>query len=114
MSARKYRHADGIGFKRMARTHEALTPAELATWITEQIKDDAYEVLVSAGVYVEWYSPMTEEEREEDDKRKARIEASTERYERETYERLREKFDPCPACNAPVNAGYVDHNHEVY
>jgi hypothetical protein len=114
MSARKYRHEDGSGLKRMARSNESLTPNELMTWIAERIGDDAYEVFVSQGVYVEWYSPMTEEERKLDEERKAAQAASVERYEREAYARLREKFDPCPACNAPVNAGYVDHNHEVY
>jgi hypothetical protein len=93
MNERKYRHADGTGRKRYAKTDEAMAPDDLLTWMLGKIPGDGYEPLVSPGVYVTWYSPLTAEEEEQEAQSIAHQQAVTDKWERETYERLREKFE---------------------
>lgn len=92
MNERKIRHSDGVGRKRYASTHEPMTPDDLMTWILTSIPGDGYDVLVSPGVYVTWYSPLTPEEAEHEAQSIAHQQAVTDKWERETYARLHEKF----------------------
>jgi hypothetical protein len=92
MSSRKYRHPDGIGHKRSARTTEPMAPADVFAWVTETLGDDAYEALMPRGTEIEWYSRMTPEELAEHDRHTLASAARLEKWERETYERLREKY----------------------
>lgn len=92
MTARKYKHEDGTGLKRQARTWAAMTPEELADWIAANLYGAAYEPLISSGVNMEWYSPRTLEEAEAERVAEERAKERTEKWERETYARLHEKY----------------------
>ena len=93
MSARKFRHEDGTGRKRSARTREAMDADSAIAWVREQIGTDGYEAMMPRGTEVEWYSPITPEEAEAEARHAAAATARTEEWERETYERLRAKFE---------------------
>jgi len=93
MTERKYRHPDGVGRKRFASTHEPMTPDDLMTWLLMTIPGDGYDVQVSPGVYLTWYSPLTVDEAEKEAIAVARQKEATDKWERETYEGLREKFE---------------------
>jgi len=90
MSARPYRQGDLR--KRWARSEGPMTPEDLLLWISREVGDGS-EVLVSGGVHVEWYSPVTDEEAAQEAAHKAAAVARQERWERETYERLRAKYE---------------------
>jgi hypothetical protein len=92
MSSRKYRHEDGIGHKRSERTTEPMSPAEVFAWVRETLGRDAYEAQMPRGTEIEWYSPMTPEEIAKHEEYAEAARARTERWERETYERLHEKY----------------------
>lgn len=89
MTARPYRRGDLR--KRWARSDGAMTPEDLLLWISKEVGDGT-EALVSGGVHVEWYSPVTEQEAAQEAAHKAAADARKEQWERETYERLAEKF----------------------
>jgi hypothetical protein len=92
MSDRKFRHEDGAQFKRLASTREEMTPNLLMDWLIETVGTGT-EPIISPGVHVDWYSPKTEEEIADDIKYEAARKERTEKWERETYERLREIYE---------------------
>jgi hypothetical protein len=92
MNERKYRHPDGIGRKRSISTREYMTTDDLLMWFVTEVPADAYEVLVSPGVYVTWYSHPTEAEAAKEAAALAEQEEHKEKWERETYARLHEKY----------------------
>lgn len=62
-------------------------------WLQERVGSDGYEAIMPRGTEVEWYSPITAAEKA-DEQRYAQASAErTERWERETYERLRAKYE---------------------
>lgn len=91
MTARSWYSEDGW-VKDYARLEKSMTPGELAEWLVENVGPDGREAVVSRGVFVEWYRPMTPQEIEEKERRSAATQKRTEDWERETYRRLREKF----------------------
>jgi hypothetical protein len=93
---RKYRHPDSTGLKRYARSTEEMTPQETADWLLSVAGDDGYEAVVSAGIYVDWYSPMSPEELKDREEYEAAQIARTEKWERETYAKLYAKYGPVP------------------
>ena len=100
MSARKYRHEDGTGRKRLARTSEPMDFPDAVAWLRDQVGLDGYEAMMPRGTEVEFYSHVTPEEEAIDAAWAKANAARTEKWERETYDRLRAKFDPAPSGEA--------------
>ena len=92
MSARPYRHADGSGRKRYVVRPEALSSQASPRWAANQV-GDGHDAEVSRGAFVEWYTPATDSERAQEEASLRAQGERTEAWERETYERLRAKFD---------------------
>ena len=88
---RKFRHENGLWWLRSARTHEQMTPGEFAAWVDEQTAG-GYEPIISSGVFVGWYSPKTDEETAADDAFAVAHKERTDKWERDTFARLSEKF----------------------
>jgi hypothetical protein len=60
--------------------------------MAEQAKD-GFEPIISPGVFLGWYSPKTLEEAYADEEHATATKVRQDQWERETYERLREKFE---------------------
>jgi hypothetical protein len=93
VTIRKYRHPDGEQYKRSARTDKEMTPAELVSWIAVTLGTDYSEPLISGGIHIEWYSPMSPEEKIERVGWAAQAQARQDEWERVTYQKLKEKFE---------------------
>jgi hypothetical protein len=90
VSARPYKR-DGLR-KRWARSEGPLSPEDLLLWISRAV-GDGIEAEVSGGVHVEWYSLLTDQEAAQEADWKAKKDARQEAWERETYDRLKAKFE---------------------
>lgn len=94
MTARPYRvEADGlVWIKRTQASLDAMEPNELGRWIDDQMGFGAWrDPLVSRGVWLEWYSPETEHEREARERHDA---AAEERRHAHCRRLMRAVLDP--------------------
>ena len=77
--------------RRTWTTDREMTLRELTDEITERA--EPYEVNLSRGVFVSWYSPETDEEVADRLARMAAWDKRHDEWEREMYAKLKEKFD---------------------
>jgi len=70
------------------------TVSELVDWCVQRNVNPSEARITSA--HVKWQSPQTDEERERYEKWLAEHEARTEKWERETLQRLQEKYGAKP------------------